>query len=64
MASPHWTEVILRTRAKLACVDSEVNNLILNSAGIESREIGDAFCFIPIERSTKLVLAWHLGLDA
>jgi transposase-like protein/IS1 family transposase len=25
------------------------------------REIGDAYCFVGIERSTKLVLAYHLG---
>jgi len=24
-------------------------------------EIGDAYCFVGIERETKLVLAWHLG---
>ncbi|MGH9605395.1 MAG: IS1 family transposase [Terracidiphilus sp.] len=24
-------------------------------------EIGDAYCFVAIERDTKLVLAWHLG---
>jgi hypothetical protein len=23
--------------------------------------IGDAYCFVAIERDTKLVLAWHLG---
>ena len=23
--------------------------------------LGDAYCFIGMERSTKLVLAWHLG---
>jgi len=27
----------------------------------EVYEIGDAYCFVGIERSTKLVLAWHLG---
>jgi IS1 family transposase len=31
--------------------DSEKNN----------DEIGDAYCFVGIERTTKLVLAWHLG---
>ena len=25
------------------------------------RDIGDAFCFIALERHTKLVVAWHLG---
>ena len=25
------------------------------------RDIGDAYCFIALERHTKLVLAWHLG---
>lgn len=29
--------------------------------GIENDNIGDAYCFIAIERETKLVLAWHLG---
>jgi transposase-like protein/IS1 family transposase len=29
--------------------------------GIEDDRIGDAYCFIAIERETKLVLAWHLG---
>jgi IS1 family transposase len=30
--------------------------------GKESDEsIGDAYCFIAIEQSTKLILAWHLG---
>jgi IS1 family transposase len=24
-------------------------------------ELGDAYCFIGMERNTKLVLAWHLG---
>lgn len=24
-------------------------------------EVGDAYCFVAIERNTKLVLAWHLG---
>jgi transposase-like protein/IS1 family transposase len=28
---------------------------------IERTDIGDAYCFIGIERNTKLVLAWHLG---
>jgi transposase-like protein/IS1 family transposase len=32
-----------------------------NFQGIESEELGDAYCFIAIERNTKLVLAWHLG---
>src|SRR6185436_4293996 len=32
-----------------------------NSLGIESDELGDAYCFIAIERNTKLILAWHLG---
>jgi IS1 family transposase len=27
----------------------------------ETEGIGDAYCFIGIERETKLVLAWHLG---
>lgn len=27
----------------------------------DASEIGDAYCFIGIERETKLILAWHLG---
>jgi transposase-like protein/IS1 family transposase len=27
----------------------------------EQPEIGDAYCFVGIERETKLILAWHLG---
>lgn len=27
----------------------------------DGAEIGDAYCFIGLERGTKLVLAWHLG---
>lgn len=30
--------------------------------GITDNEIGDAWCFIGMERHTKLILAWHLGL--
>src|SRR4051794_15430976 len=26
-----------------------------------AEECGDAYCFVGIERTTKLVLAWHLG---
>lgn len=29
--------------------------------GIEDLEAGDAYCWIGMERHTKLVLAWHLG---
>jgi IS1 family transposase len=32
-----------------------------NFQGIDSDELGDAYCFIAIERNTKLILAWHLG---
>jgi IS1 family transposase len=32
-----------------------------NFLGINSDELGDAYCFIAIERNTKLVRAWHLG---
>lgn len=32
-----------------------------NFLEIESDELGDAYCFIAIERRTKLILAWHLG---
>src|SRR5437588_2885900 len=28
---------------------------------VESSEVGDAYCFVGIERHTKLVLAWYLG---
>lgn len=31
------------------------------SRGIEDNRLGDAYCFIAIERYTKLILAWHLG---
>lgn len=29
--------------------------------GIIDKQIGDAWCFIAMERYTKLILAWHLG---
>jgi IS1 family transposase len=29
--------------------------------GIDSTGLGDAWCFIGMERHTKLILAWHLG---
>jgi transposase-like protein/IS1 family transposase len=29
--------------------------------GETSNRIGDAYCFVGMERSTKLILAWHLG---
>jgi transposase-like protein/IS1 family transposase len=29
--------------------------------GIEDAQIGDAWCYVGMERNTKLVLAWHLG---
>jgi len=32
-----------------------------NKKNIESEGIGDAYCFVAIERHTKLILAWHLG---
>lgn len=28
---------------------------------ISSKQLGDAWCFIAMERHTKLILAWHLG---
>ncbi len=28
----------------------------------EMKEAGDAYCYVAIERNTKLVLAWHLGV--
>lgn len=27
----------------------------------EGDDVGDAYCFVAIERTTKLILAWHLG---
>jgi transposase-like protein len=33
----------------------------LRRFGEESDKLGDAYCFTAIERSTKLLLAWHLG---
>ena len=32
-----------------------------NYKGIEADSLGDTYCFIGIERHTKLILAWHLG---
>jgi transposase-like protein/IS1 family transposase len=32
-----------------------------NNKGLDSEELGDAYCFIAIERRTKVILAWHLG---
>lgn len=32
-----------------------------NRKGLESGRIGDAYCFVGMERNTKLILAWHLG---
>lgn len=32
-----------------------------NKKGIDDVTVGDAYCFVAIERGTKLVLAWHLG---
>src|SRR5438445_11641528 len=26
-----------------------------------NKQIGDAYCFLGMERNTKLILAWHLG---
>jgi IS1 family transposase len=28
---------------------------------VASEEVGDAYCFVAIERHTKLILSWHLG---
>ena len=28
---------------------------------VADKQIGDAWCFIGMERNTKLILAWHLG---
>jgi transposase-like protein/IS1 family transposase len=32
-----------------------------NKRKIASDEIGDAYCYVAIERKTKLILAWHVG---
>jgi transposase-like protein/IS1 family transposase len=32
-----------------------------NRKQLESPEVGDAYCFVAIERHTKLILAWYLG---
>jgi transposase-like protein/IS1 family transposase len=37
---------------------------IKNYRGIENDALGDAYCFIAIERRTKVILAWHLGRRA
>lgn len=29
--------------------------------GIDSTEVGDAYCYVAIERANKLILSWHLG---
>src|SRR5207248_2916376 len=34
---------------------------VRNKKGIADDEIGDAYCYVAIERHTKLILAWHLG---
>lgn len=34
---------------------------VRNKKQIEDEEIGDAYCYVAIERKTKLILAWHLG---
>jgi IS1 family transposase len=44
-----WGYVGMKARTK---VQNKVNN----------DEIGDAWCFVGMERNTKLILAWHLGL--
>jgi len=28
---------------------------------LTTEKLGDAYCFVAIERTTKLVLSWHLG---
>ncbi len=33
----------------------------LKTRGEEADGVGDAYCFIGMERETKLILAWHLG---
>ena len=33
----------------------------VNRKKIDNPDAGDAYCFIAMERSTRLVLAWHLG---
>ncbi len=32
-----------------------------NRKGADSKQLGDAWCFVAMERHTKLILAWHLG---
>jgi transposase-like protein/IS1 family transposase len=32
-----------------------------NRKGLQNREVGDAWCFVAIERTSKVVLAWLLG---
>jgi len=32
-----------------------------NSKGEDDVRIGDAYCFVALERTNKLILAWHLG---
>lgn len=39
----------------------EMKEKTKSKAGIEDSSIGDAYCFVAMERHTKLVLAWHLG---
>ena len=39
-----------KTKRKLALMEDE-----------ESKQLGDAYCFIAIEKSTKVILAFHLG---
>lgn len=34
---------------------------VKNKKGLQSDEIGDAYCYAAIERHSKLILAWYLG---
>lgn len=34
---------------------------VANKKNLENDEIGDAYCYVAIERKTKVILAWHLG---
>ena len=62
---------LLETRVKnIAVKDVEADEIwgfvsmkekTKTTKGIDDVTVGDAYCFIAMERTTKLVLAWHLG---
>jgi transposase-like protein/IS1 family transposase len=39
----------------------QMKEKVRNKRNIEDAEVGDAYCYVAIERKTKLILAWHLG---